>query len=73
MKAAGLSAHQILAPLVIASIAISGALFAFNEAVVVNSARIVTAWSDNDYKPIPPDRGTQLRTTAARSGNCVAR
>jgi lipopolysaccharide export system permease protein len=57
MKAAGLSAHQILAPLVIASIVISGALFAFNETVVVNSARVVNAWSDNDYKPIPPDRG----------------
>src|SRR5881275_479446 len=57
MKAAGLSAHQILAPLVLASIGIAGVLFAFNEGVVVNSARVVNAWSDNDYKPIPPDRG----------------
>jgi lipopolysaccharide export system permease protein len=57
MKAAGLSAHQILAPLVIASIVIAAALFAFNETVVVDSARVVNAWSDNDYKPIPPDRG----------------
>lgn len=57
MKAAGLSAHQILAPLVVASIFVAGALFAFNEAVVVNSARVVTAWSDNDYKPIPPETG----------------
>jgi lipopolysaccharide export system permease protein len=57
MKAAGLSAHQILAPLVVASIVLAGALFAFNESVVVNSARVVTAWSDNDYKPIPPESG----------------
>ena len=57
MKAAGLSAHQILAPLVVASIVIAGALFAFNEGVAVNSARIVDAWTDNEYKPIPPDRG----------------
>ena len=57
MKAAGMSAHQILAPLIVASIAISAALFAFNEGVVVNSARHVTAWSDNDYKPIPPASG----------------
>jgi lipopolysaccharide export system permease protein len=57
MKAAGLSAHQILAPLVIASIGISVLLFAFNEAVVVNSTRQVNAWSDNDYKPIPPASG----------------
>jgi lipopolysaccharide export system permease protein len=55
MKAAGLSAHQILAPLVVASIGVAAALFAFNEAVVVNSARVVNAWSDNDYKPIPPE------------------
>ena len=24
---------------------------------MVNSARVVNAWSDNDYKPIPPDSG----------------
>jgi lipopolysaccharide export system permease protein len=59
MKAAGLSAHQILAPLVVASIGIAAVLFAFNEAVVVNSTRVVTAWSDNDYKPIPPSSGVQ--------------
>ena len=57
MKAAGLSAHQILAPLIVASIGISAALFAFNEGVVVNSARQVDAWSDNDYKRIPPASG----------------
>ncbi len=55
MKAAGLSAHQILAPLIIASLFIAAALFAFNETVVVKSGRTVTAWSDNDYRPIPPD------------------
>lgn len=57
MKAAGLSAHQILAPLIVASIGIAAALFAFNEGVVVNSARQVNAWGDNDYKPIPPASG----------------
>jgi lipopolysaccharide export system permease protein len=57
MKAAGLSAHQILAPLIVASIGIAGLLFAFNEGVVVKSARVVNAWSDNDYKPIPPQSG----------------
>ena len=57
MKAAGVSAHQMLAPLIIASIVIAGALFAFNETIVVKSTRVVTAWTDNDYKPIPPDTG----------------
>src|SRR5690348_10050824 len=57
MKAAGLSAHQILAPLIVASMGVAVLLFAFNEFVVVNSARVVNAWSDNDYKPIPPAPG----------------
>jgi len=57
MKAAGLSAHQILAPLVLASIGVAAFLFAFNELVVVNSTREVTAWGDNDYKPVPPSSG----------------
>src|SRR6478672_8211728 len=35
MKSAGLSAHQILAPLVVASIGIAAGLFIFNETVVV--------------------------------------
>src|SRR3954468_23200700 len=57
MKAAGMAAHQILAPLIVASIGIAIGLFAFNETVVVKSARVVTAWSDNDYKPVPPESG----------------
>jgi lipopolysaccharide export system permease protein len=57
MKAAGLSAHQILAPLIVASIGVAALLFAFNETVVVKSARVVTAWSDNDYRPVPPQSG----------------
>jgi lipopolysaccharide export system permease protein len=57
MKAAGISAHQILAPLIVASLGIAAALFAFNEFVVVKSARAVTAWTDNDYRPVPPESG----------------
>jgi lipopolysaccharide export system permease protein len=57
MKAAGISAHQMLAPLIIASLVISGALFVFNERVVVNANRQVTAWSDNEYEPVPPESG----------------
>jgi len=57
MKAAGVSAHQMLAPLIVTSLVIAAALFAFNETVVVKATRVVTAWSDNDYKPIPPESG----------------
>jgi len=72
MKAAGLSAHQILAPLVVASIGLAGLLFAFNEGVVVNSTRAVTAWSDNDYKPVPRASGT-LSNVWIMSGDDLVR
>jgi lipopolysaccharide export system permease protein len=57
MKAAGLSAHQILAPMIVASLGVAIALFAFNELVVVKAARTANAWNNADYEPIPPDSG----------------
>jgi lipopolysaccharide export system permease protein len=57
MKAAGLSAHQILAPLIVASLFVAAAAFAFNERVVTKATRTVSAWDDNDYRPLPPDSG----------------
>ena len=68
MKASGLSAHQILAPMVVASLGVAIALFAFNELVVVKSARTVEAWADADYEPIPPDSGI-LSNVWIRDGN----
>jgi lipopolysaccharide export system permease protein len=59
MKAAGISAHQLLAPLIIASLGVAALTFAFNETVVVKSARTVNAWNDNDYKPLPPTSDIQ--------------
>ena len=57
MKAAGISAHQILAPLIVASLGVAAIAFVFNETVVVNSARTVNAWSANDYEPVPAETG----------------
>jgi lipopolysaccharide export system permease protein len=71
MKAAGISAHQMLAPLVIASLGISVLAFAFNETVVVNSARVVNAWSDNDYKPIPPESSIMTNVWVIRGNDLV--
>src|SRR5205085_3822403 len=58
MKAAGISAHQILAPLVLASLFVAAGLFAFNELVEVNAARAVAGWQDNDYRPIRSEEHT---------------
>ena len=58
MKAAGISAHQILAPLIVASLGIAVGLFAFNERVVVNAARDGhTPGATTIIKPVPPESG----------------
>jgi lipopolysaccharide export system permease protein len=72
MKAAGLSAHQILAPMIVASFGVAIALFAFNELVVVKAARTVNAWTDADYNPIPPSSGI-LSNVWIRHGDDMVR
>jgi len=72
MKAAGLSAHQILAPMIVASLGVALALFAFNELVVVKAQRTVNAWSNADYEPIPPDSGV-LSNVWIRDGDNLVR
>jgi len=72
MKASGLSAHQILAPMVVASLGVAIALFAFNELVVVKAVRTVNAWNDADYRPIPPSSGI-LSNVWIRDGDDMVR
>ena len=67
MKAAGLSAHQVLAPMILASLMVAAIAFAFNETVVVRASRTAEAWTGADYRPIPPDRGV-LSNVWARDG-----
>jgi len=67
MKAAGLSAHQILAPMIIASLGVAALAFAFNETMVVRATRNVSAWSDADYRPVPPESGV-LSNVWVRAG-----
>jgi len=54
MKAAGLSAHQILAPLVLVALAVAVLSFAFNERIVIRANASLKSWEDVDYGPIPP-------------------
>lgn len=55
MKAAGISAHQILAPLFLVTAVISVGNFAFNERIVTRSTATLKAWQDAHYGPIPTD------------------
>ena len=55
-KAAGLSAHAILGPLLIASLGIAVANFAFNEAVTTRATRTLKVWQESDYARVPPEK-----------------
>ena len=57
MKAAGLSAHQILAPMILAASLVAAGLFVFNETVTVDAARVVNVWKDAEYEPVEPETG----------------
>ena len=58
MKAAGISAHQILAPLIVASIGIAARSVRLQRDASWSSRRASSPpGRDNDYKPIPPDSG----------------
>jgi lipopolysaccharide export system permease protein len=53
MKAAGLSAHQILAPLMLTALVVSVISFAFNERIVTRASAALAAWQAVDYGPVP--------------------
>jgi lipopolysaccharide export system permease protein len=72
MKAAGLSAHQILAPLVLAAALVSAGSFAFNERVVTRATSSLSAWQAVDYGAIPRDSGTRANLYLAAGDDILA-
>ena len=59
LKAAGLSAHQILAPLIVAGFLVAGIAFVFNERIVARSTATLSAWQKADYGPMPKGSAVQ--------------
>src|SRR5690606_11043682 len=59
MKAAGLSAHQILAPLVLAAGLVAGMSFVFNEIVVTRATATLKVWEANEFASVPAAAGTR--------------
>ena len=57
MKAAGMSAHQVLAPLFLAALLVAGISFVFNERIVTRSTAALSAWQKVEYKQVPKDSG----------------
>ncbi len=57
LKASGLSAHQVLAPLLIASLLVAIVSFSFNDRVVSRATATLTQWQKVNYGKMPIDRG----------------
>ncbi len=70
MKAAGLSAHQVLAPLLLSALAVSLLNLAFNECVVTRATATLKAWNAVDYGPVPKDSG-QRNNVYLRDGRNI--
>lgn len=70
MKAAGLSAHQVLAPLLLTAIAVSVFTFAFNDRIVSRATATLSAWEASEFGPIPEDPKIK-RNIWVRDGNDI--
>ncbi len=57
MKAAGISAHQIIAPLILTSLLIAAFSFLFQERIVTRATTTLKAWEAVDYGAIPRESG----------------
>ncbi|MDF0489836.1 LPS export ABC transporter permease LptG [Sphingomonas sp. H39-1-10] len=57
LKASGLSAHQILAPLIVASFGVALLSFSFNDRIVARATATLDQWQKVNYGPLPIDRG----------------
>jgi lipopolysaccharide export system permease protein len=72
MKAAGLSAHQVLAPLIIASLFVAAGSFAFNDRIVSRATATLSRWEKAEFAPIHSDRGS-IDNVWVRDGTNVIR
>lgn len=72
LKAAGLSAHQVLAPLLVASLGVAAVSFAFNERIVTRATATLDQWKDVDYGPLPIDRGERTNVWVRDGDDLIA-
>ncbi len=68
MKAAGLSPHQVLAPLLLASLVVAVITFAFNDRIVSRATSTLSLWQKAEYGTVPDDPTTRANIWA-RGGN----
>ncbi len=69
MKAAGLSAHQVLAPLLLASLLVAAFTFAFNDRIVSRATSTLSLWQKAEYGPVPDDPTTRTNIWARKDNS----
>lgn len=72
MKAAGLSAHQVLSPLLLTAALIAVISFAFNERIVTRANATLKVWEAADYGPIPKETGVRANIYLTDGTNILA-
>jgi lipopolysaccharide export system permease protein len=71
MKASGLSAHQVLAPLILTAIGVAAISFTFNERIVTRATATLEQWKKVDYGPLPVDRGDRSNVWVKEGDNLI--
>ena len=72
MRAGGLSAHQILAPMLLTAFAVSLVSLVFNETVVAPATGTLKQWNANKYNPVAPDSGVRSNVYVPDGTNVLA-
>jgi len=71
MKAAGLSAHQVLSPLLLTAAVIALVSFAFNERIVTRANAALKAWEAVEYGPVPQETGVRANVYLTDGDNIL--
>ena len=71
MRAAGLSAHQVLSPLLATALLVAGVSFAFNERVVTRATATLSAWKEANYRPVAADSEVRGNVFVADGSNIL--
>ncbi len=71
LKAAGLSAHQVLAPLLVASLGVAVVSFSFNDRIVSRASAALDRWQKADYRPVPRDSGDRTDVWVRSGGDLL--
>lgn len=71
MKSGGLSAHQILAPLIVSSMLVAVISFVFNDVVVAPATDRLSQWQKVEYGPIPKESNVRTNIWVTADENLI--